>query len=102
MTMVKSVDAQTAKIWLTKQQAIIVDVREPEEYATSHINGSTLIPLGLVEKNKLPASENKKIIIHCHSGKRSHMACEKLLAEDPNLDLYNLEGGILAWQQAGL
>ncbi|OGV40464.1 MAG: rhodanese [Legionellales bacterium RIFCSPHIGHO2_12_FULL_42_9] len=98
----KSVDAKTAKEWFDNKEAIIVDVREPEEYGASHIAGATLVPLGQLKKDKLPNFKNKKLIIHCQLGKRGGMACEKLLTADPTLEVYNLEGGIIAWQKAGL
>lgn len=102
MPTVKSIDAKTAKEWLDKQEAVIIDVREPGEYAESHIAGATLIPLGVITKEKLPELEQKKLIIHCKLGRRGVAACEKLLQSDPNLDIYNLEGGIQSWMQAGL
>lgn len=45
--------------------------------------------------------KNKKIIIHCQAGRRGGIACEKLLLSDPDIDIYNLEGGIAAWEKAG-
>ena len=101
MSKITTVDAKTAKAWLDSKEAIIIDVREPEEFGASHIVGATLIPLGQIEKDKLPDFTNKKLIIHCQLGKRGGMACEKLLAANPDLDVYNLEGGIVAWQKAG-
>ena len=101
MSKITSIDAKTAKEWLTNNAAIIVDVRDPEEYGASHIAGATLVPLASIKKDSLPDFTNKKLIIHCQLGKRGGMACEKLLASDPNLEIYNLEGGIVAWQKAG-
>lgn len=80
----------------------MIDVREPHEYQESHIPGSYLIPLGTINKNNLPkAIQDKKIIIQCKLGKRGSTACEKLLSEDSNLDIYNLDGGIVSWEDAG-
>ena len=101
MTTIKSVDAKTAKEWLSKNEAIIVDVREPGEYAAMHIAGAKLIPVGTIHNDQLPELGNKKLIIHCHIGRRGGTACEKLLLNNPNLDVYNLEGGITAWEKAG-
>lgn len=98
----KSVDPKTAKHWLDEQEAIMVDVREPGEYHTVHIEGTVLIPLGSLTKEALPDLKGKKLIIHCHLGKRGSMACHKLLSEWPELEVYNLEGGLDAWQRAGL
>jgi rhodanese-related sulfurtransferase len=101
MSKITSVDAKTAKTWFDNQEAIIIDVREPDEYGACHIIGSTLVPLGSLSPSKLPDFTNKKLIIHCQLGKRGSIACEKLLANDPLLEIFNLEGGIVAWQKAG-
>lgn len=98
---VKNIDAKKAKSWLDKGEAVIVDVREPGEHGAQAIPGATLLPLGKVCKSALPDSSGKKLILHCKAGKRGGTACEKLLQEDPNLELYNLEGGIDAWEKAG-
>lgn len=97
----KTVDAATLKRWMGSGEAVVVDVREPAEHAAEKIHGATLLPLGAVNKSALPETSGKKLVIHCRSGKRSASACEKLLAEDPTLEVYNLEGGISAWGAAG-
>ena len=94
---IKNINSATLKKWIDKDEAIIIDVREPAEYEEKSIENSILIPLKTLEKSLIPAHEGKKIVIHCRSGKRSLFACEKLLDEDENLELYNLEGGILDW-----
>ena len=94
---IKTINCQTLKNWLENDQAILVDVREIEENMASHIKDSILIPLGFISLNKIPDLSGKKLVMQCRSGKRSASACEKLLTENPNLDIYNLEGGILAW-----
>jgi len=99
---IKSIDAATLKKWLDNNEAVLVDVRELAEFNTESIPGATLLPLAAVEKCLLPASGNKKLVLHCRLGKRSATACEKLLIEDNALDLYNLDGGIVAWMQAGM
>ncbi|MCD6055422.1 MAG: ygaP 2 [Gammaproteobacteria bacterium] len=85
---------------LDKDEVLLVDVREPAEYKTECIEEACLIPLGEISLEKLP-SKRMPIVVHCRSGKRSVEACAKLLGEDPALEIYSLEGGILAWQQAG-
>ena len=103
MTMpVKTTDAVTLKRWLDNGEAVLVDVREPAEYAAARIAAATPVPLASVCIAALPAAPGKKLVVHCHAGVRSRTACEKLLAEDPNLNVYNLAGGISAWAQAGL
>ncbi len=99
---INSVNVKTAKEWLDKGEAVIVDVREPSEYAAESIVGATLLPIGKVSKASLPDCRGKKLVLHCRRGGRGGRACEQLLAEDANLEIYNLEGGITAWAEAGL
>jgi rhodanese-related sulfurtransferase len=98
---VKNIDAKTLKKWLENNEAIVVDVREFSEHEAEKIAGSNLLPLAKVCKSSLPKYENKKLVLHCRSGKRSASACQKLLDEDSNLEIYNLEGGISAWSAEG-
>lgn len=98
----KTIDTKILKTWLDNNEVVLVDVREPAEHAAENIKGATLLPLGSVSKSTLPPLIGKKLVIHCRKGGRSGSACEKLLAEDPNLDIYNLEGGIEAWRAEGL
>src|SRR3990167_11538509 len=98
---IPTIDPATVKQWLDQHEAVIIDVREPEEYAALHIAGATLIPLGTLHPHTLPRFNNKKLIIHCQAGKRSSMACEKLLTVDPIMPVFSLAGGILAWKEAG-
>jgi rhodanese-related sulfurtransferase len=98
---ITNIDSATLKKWLENDEAIVIDVREPAENAAESIKGSTLIPLGEICKKSLPEINNKKLVIHCRSGKRSHTACNKILNEDPNCEIYNLEGGISAWIASG-
>ena len=98
---IKTIDSATLKRWLDNNEAVLVDVREPAENQAESIAGATLLPLANVSKQTLPETYGKKLVIHCRSGKRSSNACEKLLAEDPNLEIYNLEGGISAWAGGG-
>ena len=98
---VKNVDAKTLKKWLENNEAVVIDVREPAEHEAEKISGSNLLPLANVCKNSLPECKNKKLVLHCRGGKRSSSACQKLIGEDPNLEIYNLEGGISAWMAEG-
>ena len=87
---------------LNKDQAIVIDVREPEEYNTIHIKEAINIPLGSISKADIDKYTNKNIVIHCKSGMRSMQACQKLDFLDDSVEKFNLEGGIQAWEKAGL
>lgn len=75
----------------------LIDVREAHEYDEANI-GAILIPLGEVPSHMDEISRDKKVVVHCRSGKRSANAIQFL--EKQGFDnLYNLKGGILAYQQ---
>ncbi|MCF3109057.1 rhodanese-like domain-containing protein [Niabella sp. CC-SYL272] len=79
----------------------LIDVREPAEYEEYNIGGK-LIPLGNIQNMELDELESLKeeeVIIHCRSGKRSAAACI-LLDSMGFKNTVNVEGGVLAWQDA--
>jgi rhodanese-related sulfurtransferase len=78
----------------------LIDCREPHEYLEANIGGK-LIPLGKIQTMQIEEIEDLKeeeVILQCRSGKRSMMAC-LVLDQLGFTDTYNLEGGILAWQE---
>jgi sulfur-carrier protein adenylyltransferase/sulfurtransferase len=80
---------------------LLLDVRQPDEYEDFHIPGARLIPLpDLVQTvDSLPA--DKALIFYCHVGGRSLAAASMAEEEIQGAgDIYNLSGGIMAWDQA--
>ena len=101
--MLKQINPKIAKEWLDQNECCIIDVREPSEHQNQSIKGSHLIPLGQLSADKIPQQfKNKKIVMHCQRGGRSSRACAQLMQENPDLNIYNLEGGILGWSECGL
>ncbi|WP_131537559.1 rhodanese-like domain-containing protein [Pedobacter nototheniae] len=82
-----------------KEDFQLIDVRETFEYEVSNLEGEN-IPLGgiLIEADKV--AKDKPVIIQCRSGKRSAAAVMQLEQQYGFDNLYNLKGGILAWQEA--
>ncbi|EOR92558.1 MULTISPECIES: rhodanese-like domain-containing protein [Arcticibacter] len=76
----------------------LIDVRETFEYEVSNLNGEN-IPLSgiLIESDKI--ATDKPVIVQCRSGKRSAAAIMQLEQTLDLENLYNLEGGILAWKE---
>jgi adenylyltransferase/sulfurtransferase len=74
----------------------LVDVREPNENALNHIEGSILIPLGQLPDRLGELDKSGKIVVHCQSGMRSSKATAILL-NDGFQDVSNLKGGIAEW-----
>jgi rhodanese-related sulfurtransferase len=84
---------------LAEQRVQVIDVREPMEYAGGHIAGSLNVPLSRIGQADLPRGP---LVLVCHSGNRSAQALAQLLRQGHPHPLADLEGGIPAWQQAGL
>jgi molybdopterin/thiamine biosynthesis adenylyltransferase/rhodanese-related sulfurtransferase len=76
----------------------LIDVREPHEYEASNI-GAELIPLATVAANADRFSRDTKVVVHCRSGVRSAKAIRELEDKFGFDNLYNLKGGILAYQE---
>ena len=76
----------------------LIDVREPYEYDIANLEGE-LIPLSKVVQAANKISRDKKVIIHCRSGKRSADAIRELQLLHNFDNLYNLKGGILAFSK---
>ena len=74
----------------------LIDVREIHEYENANINGE-LIPLGEVPSRHDEIAKDKKVIVQCRSGARSGNAILFLEQNFGYTNLYNLEGGIMAW-----
>ncbi|MDI1356368.1 MAG: rhodanese-like domain-containing protein [bacterium] len=80
----------------------LIDVREPHEYDEANLNGE-LIPMGEVLERANEISKDKQVVVHCRSGKRSATVINALESQHGFTNLYNLQGGILAYiQEIGL
>lgn len=79
-----------------KKDFQLVDVREENEHEFCNIGG-TLIPAGTVLANIDAFSKEKQVIVYCRSGVRSAQVILALQQRFGFTNLYNLEGGILAW-----
>ena len=74
----------------------LIDVREPHEFEENNLNGE-LIPMGEVMDRVDEISKDKKVVVHCRSGKRSATVINALESNHGFTNLYNLKGGILAY-----
>ncbi|MEO8762348.1 MAG: rhodanese-like domain-containing protein [Bacteroidia bacterium] len=79
-----------------KEDFQLIDVREEYEHDAAQIGGE-LIPMGEVADNIDKISKDKKVIVHCRSGKRSASIIQMLEQAHGYKNLYNLKGGIMAW-----
>lgn len=90
------IDPGTLRQWMEQGTAVVVDVREPEEFAREHIAGARLVPLSRFDPGAVPVG--KTVVLHCKSGRRSAEAAARL----GGAGVYQLKGGIDAWKGAGL
>lgn len=84
---------------LLEDGAVLVDVREPQEYAEAHVPGAVLIPMGRLPGATAELDRSEPIHLICRSGHRSAVMCEVLAAQ--GFDAINVAGGTLAWVRAG-
>lgn len=86
---------------LQARSILLVDVREPQEYAAERIHGAVLFPLSTFDPAALPPPSACEIVFQCGSGKRSAMAVARCLQQGI-AHTSHLEGGIQSWKSAGL
>jgi len=96
-----TVDAKTVSELMTQDNVVVLDVREPSEYAEGHIPGVALIPMGQVPDRLNEIPKDQTVIVTCRSGNRSSQITEYLRGQGYT-NVHNMEGGILSWQKAGL
>ena len=99
---VPSVDVkQAAEMQGDDGGALIIDVREPNEYAQIRARGAVLLPLGRLNNRTKDLPRDREILLMCRTGARSANATQ-FLAANGFENVTNVNGGIMAWYQAGL
>ena len=96
-----TVDARAVAAVKDRDDVLVLDVREPSEYDQGHIPGVTLIPMGQVADRLSEIPKDKTVIVTCRSGNRSGQITD-YLRQQGYTDVHNMQGGIQAWQKAGL
>jgi rhodanese-related sulfurtransferase len=98
-----SITPKEASAMQSGNKAVIVDVREDDEWNEHHIHGAIHIPLALLNErlSELEAYKNSPVITQCQSGKRSAKA-QLALKSAGFSKVYNMDGGINAWNEQGL
>ncbi len=97
---VKEISAEELVQWQQNGEIFqLVDVREPREYETSNIGGA-LMPLTTIATHIGKLYRDRKVVIHCRTGERSIRAIQELEDKFGFDNLYNLTGGIIAYQAA--
>jgi rhodanese-related sulfurtransferase len=86
---------------MARGEVVLIDVREPAEYAVERIHGALLFPLSTFDPAGLPTGTGKQVVLQCGSGKRSEMAFRKAFATGVVVRSH-MAGGIAAWKAVGL
>lgn len=101
MSALNKIDAQQTKVLLDSGKAILVDIRESDEFAREHVPGAHHVPLSGFTPDLLPKDRGKIAIFHCASGARTAEAAPRILAGG-FAEVYQLEQGLSGWKKAGL
>ena len=102
LSRVKEVSPAEATRLLNHENATMIDMRTDKDYREGHIVNAVNVPTGNAD---IPATQNKyrerPVIVYCQRGQRSIAFCNKL-SKQGFTSVYNLKGGVLAWQKAEL
>jgi len=80
---------------------LVLDIRNPREWATKHIGGSVNIPLNHLQERMAEIPRNRRIAVHCAGGYRSSIAAS-ILHQYGITNLIEMAGGLAAWEAAKL
>jgi glyoxylase-like metal-dependent hydrolase (beta-lactamase superfamily II)/rhodanese-related sulfurtransferase len=98
---VADVTPDTARSWLDATQALVLDVREPGEYAAGHVPGALSVPQAELAMRLDDLPRNRELLVVCEGGSRSVRA-GRFLKQVGFSRVTNLAGGTSAWRRAGL
>ncbi len=93
-------DVQEAAQRAQVGRAVVLDVREDDEWVAGHVPGATHIPLGQLSARMPELDRNRPVLAMCRSGNRSRTAAAQLSAAGFNAA--NVVGGMKAWHSTGL
>ncbi len=88
---------------LMREGAILVDIRERDEYARERIDGARLHAVSTLDRDHPARPGDEVLIFHCKSGNRTTQNAARIAAGMPaEIETYILDGGLDAWKKAGL
>jgi rhodanese-related sulfurtransferase len=99
----KTISPNEAVVLMNDEKTILVDVRDPTEFAEGHIEGARNIPLAKLDERagELETHKNLPIIVNCQSGTRS-LAAGKKLTKLGFTQIHEMKGGMFAWKDQNL
>lgn len=98
-----NIEPQQATLMINHEDAVIVDVRPMADFNEGHIVNAVNMPINGFAKavGRLEKHKHKPIVVSCRSGNQSQLACRQLRKAGFER-VYNLRGGMMAWQAANL
>lgn len=96
----QEVSAAQLDALLRDKRALVVDVREVDEFKAGHIPGAINLPLSRFSPDALPDADGRTLVLNCAGGKRSAMALDRCGAIKARVNTH-LAGGFGAWKAAG-
>ncbi len=96
----KQISVQDAKEKISQQGTILIDIRDPDSYQTSHINEAFHLTNENIQEFIQNADLGKPVIVYCYHGNSSQSAAQ-FLSEQGFEEVYSMMGGFAAWQQQG-
>ncbi len=99
-TLPDTIDVHTAAALQDRNDVLLIDVRENWEYEEGHIPNITHIPIGEVSARIAEIPTDVTVILTCRSGARSGQVYEFLTSQG-FANVHNMDGGIVAWGNAG-
>jgi rhodanese-related sulfurtransferase len=100
---VANVSATEAVMLMSRNKALVLDVRNVEEFAAGHIQGAKHIPVAELAGRikEIEKFKDKPVLVHCQKGMRAKAACS-ILRDLQFSQLHNLQGGLDTWVEAKL
>lgn len=99
----RRISVEEAKAMLDEGDAVVVDVREPDEWVSGHVAGATHIPVDEVMNRLEELPKGKRLLFICAAGVRSGLAAEMAAAMGiPQERLFNIEEGTPPWIQKNM
>lgn len=89
----RKIDPKTTQQWIQEGKAVLIDVREPDEYIKEHVPQAHLVPLSGFNPEDFPKEHDKIAVFHCLSGGRTEASAAQILKTGFR-EVYQLEGGI--------
>ena len=96
----QTIDVHTAAALQGRDDVVLIDVREQDEYDAGHIPDITLIPMSEIQSRVSEIPTDVEVVLTCRSGNRSGQV-HAYLTELGFDNVHNMDGGILAWESAG-